>query len=77
MEFAVVRGETQNSILKTQNLGGRGVILPVGVGMGGKRYVAWRWVRWPLGKGGEGVEVPMGRVVGKVAEAAMNARIEN
>ncbi len=35
--------------------------------MGGKRYVAWRWVKWPLAEKGE---VPMGRVVGKVAEAA-------
>jgi hypothetical protein len=51
----------------TQNVGGDGVVLPVGVGMGGKRYVAWRWVGWPLGKV---AEVPMGRVVGKVAEAA-------
>jgi adenine-specific DNA glycosylase len=86
MEFRVVKGEVvgegiealrhkgtkgggKNAKLETRNskLKEDGVILPVGVGMGGERYVAWRWVRWPLG---ERSEVPMGRVVGKVAETA-------
>jgi adenine-specific DNA glycosylase len=68
MAFRVVRAETQNAKRKTQNGGGDGVVLPVGVGMGGERYVAWRWVAWPLAEKGE---VPMGRVVGKVAERAL------
>ncbi len=72
------RGDTENSKLKTQNakLGELDtqndgeVILPMGVGMGGKRYVGWRWVEWPLeGRG----ELAMGRVVFKVAERAMGA----
>ncbi len=76
-QSSVVSGQkekTGNTNRKTPNVGTRNwkletgnseAVLPVGVGMGEKRYVGWRWVKWPL----ERVEgLPMARVVWKVAQ---------